>query len=327
MLLRPTLPRFWVGLHQAVPGVEVLPGRLPEGSNLRVDQAVSLFRLALSAKGIPHKVLDERDRISIYVPPLLNRLARAEVLASLNENRLKNVVLPSPPHENALAVILFLLLLALWHGICRNVMPLFPQFGPSDWIAMGAADAFRMAQGGQWYRSLTALTLHADSLHVFGNILFGSCFIVLLCRRTGLGQGFFLVILSGALGNMLNALLQPAQHVSIGFSTSVFGAVGSLCGIYGANAQRGRLWVVLGAGLALLALLGSEGVRTDIVAHLFGLICGFAAGMIAGALLRMRPGWFEGSGSSRLSGLLGLVSASAVAGAWCYALRLRFLAM
>ena len=32
------------------------------------------------------------------------------------------------------------------------------------------------------------------------------------------------------------------------------------------------------AGLALLALLGSSGERTDLGAHLFGLLCGLAMG-------------------------------------------------
>lgn len=43
----------------------------------------------------------------------------------------------------------------------------------------------------EWYRCVTALTLHADSQHLFGNVLFGAPFLILLCRRVGLGLGLF----------------------------------------------------------------------------------------------------------------------------------------
>src|SRR5205823_3241225 len=36
------------------------------------------------------------------------------------------------------------------------------------WFALGSADAARM-HGGEWWRALTALTLHADLAHVASN--------------------------------------------------------------------------------------------------------------------------------------------------------------
>ena len=37
----------------------------------------------------------------------------------------------------------------------------------------------------------------------------------------------------------------------------------------------------LGAGVGLLAFLGTEGERTDLGAHLFGFCCGIIAGLLA----------------------------------------------
>jgi membrane associated rhomboid family serine protease len=232
-----------------------------------------------------------------------------------------------PVHNTPFAVIVFLLCLIVWYAVTRGATPLFPSLRAEEWISIGAADALRMAQGGQWHRAITSLTLHGDSPHMLGNVLFGAVFMVLLCRRTGFGPGLFLCLLAGALGNILNAWLQPPQHMSIGFSTSLFGTVGALCGLYGASAQKTRLWVILGAGLALLALLGSEGARTDIMAHLFGLICGFFSGTLLGAPLRRYPEFFTGRAWRLISPALGAIAILGTAGAWAYALNLRFAAL
>ena len=72
----------------------------------------------------------------------------------------------------------------------------------------------------------------------------------------------------------------------MGFSTAVFAAVGILCGRQlnnGASTLIRQLVLPLGAGIGLLAMLGSEGERTDLGAHLFGL----ASGLFYGILLQL----------------------------------------
>ena len=94
-------------------------------------------------------------------------------------------------------------------------------------------------------------------------------------------------------GNAANALYRPPSHVSLGFSTAVF----SLAGIIGADSalregltHGGWRKVLLppGAALALLAMLGTGGERTDYAAHIFGLAAGTGLGLIAGYILRER---------------------------------------
>ncbi len=161
---------------------------------------------------------------------------------------------------------------------------------------------------------MTALTLHADWLHLLGNLAIGGVFILRLARELGSGLAWSLLLASGALGNLINASLQPPDHRAIGASTAVFGAVGILAALSVVRYRR-HLWkrwpLPLAAALALLALLGSAGEHTDLGAHLFGFAAGLALGAAAGPLLKRfgRPG-------GQLNALLAVASAVAVVAAW-----------
>jgi rhomboid protease GluP len=77
-----------------------------------------------------------------------------------------------------------------------------------------------------------------------------------------------------------------------------------------------RRWILpVAAGIALLALLGTEGKNTDLGAHLFGFVYGFALGLIAEYLVGRhgRPG-------RGLNVLLAMASAMVVIAAWWVAL-------
>ena len=162
------------------------------------------------------------------------------------------------------------------------------------WFERGSADAERIVLGELW-RTVTALTLHADVAHVLANALFGALFLSAVCGTLGAGVGCALVLFSGAGGNLVNALFQNSHHVSVGASTAVFGAVGLLSGLAVARRRRQRslrrhAWVPIGAGLAILAMLGTAGARVDLWAHLFGLLVGGALGITVGFALRRPPG-------------------------------------
>ncbi len=93
------------------------------------------------------------------------------------------------------------------------------------------------------------------------------------------------MLLSGALGNGLTAWVHGSDHVSVGASTAVFGAVGLLVGqgliLRRRLGLRGpRALAPIAAGLGLFAMLGTGGARTDLLAHVFGLLSGTALGVI-----------------------------------------------
>jgi membrane associated rhomboid family serine protease len=159
--------------------------------------------------------------------------------------------------------------------------------GGWDWRAAGVGDSELIRQGA-WWRAVTALTLHAGADHLAGNLLFGSLFAALLSRAWGTGPACLGMLVGGAAGNLVNALLRSSPHGFVGASTAVFAAVGSLAAWHGLarRSARGRWrpWLPWMAAAALLSLLGTEGERTDVPAHVAGLLCGTGIGLAVGWL-------------------------------------------
>ena len=140
--------------------------------------------------------------------------------------------------------------------------------------------------GGEAWRVVTALTLHADLEHLASNLAFGVLFGVLAGRAFGGGVAWFGIVIGGALGNTLNALIQPAEHASIGASTAVFATLGMLVahGLHWWNTpgeSKLKRYRPLIGGVLLLALTGLGGERTDVAAHVTGFLSGLMVGVIA----------------------------------------------
>lgn len=155
----------------------------------------------------------------------------------------------------------------------------------NPWFEHGAVNAEAILEQRQWWRLITALTLHADLVHLAGNCLIGGLVIHLLCKVLGYGSAWLLLLLAGAGGNLLNVVFRQGPHFSVGLSTSVFAAIGLLTGLQVVRSRTRSLRNILlplGAGAGLLAFLGSEGVRTDLGAHLFGFLVGIGVGVVAG---------------------------------------------
>jgi membrane associated rhomboid family serine protease len=186
-----------------------------------------------------------------------------------------------------------------------------------DWFEAGKLDG-ALFRAGDWWRPITALTLHADAGHLFGNLVFGVLFGYAAGQLLGAGVAWFSILVAGAVGNALNAWIQAPTHTSVGASTAVFAALG----IVSAFAWRHQLragrrwaqrWAELIAGGVLLTLLGVGDEHTDIVAHLTGFLSGVVAGWAWGMLGRPAP-------HHALQGLLGLAAAALLAAAWVGAL-------
>ena len=162
----------------------------------------------------------------------------------------------------------------------------------ADFRELGKSQAALVLEG-QWWRLITALTLHADLPHVLGNTLFGGFFLAAVAGRLGIGIAILCFVTTGTLGNYANALYYGSAHSSVGASTGVFGLVGVLAGLAAWHRHQTALpgrgaWVALGAGLAIVAMLGSGGPRVDFSAHLFGLAAGGLTGLLLAAPLASR---------------------------------------
>ncbi len=195
-----------------------------------------------------------------------------------------------------------------------------------DAFDVGVLDAARV-QSGQWWRAWTALTLHLDGAHLAANIAAGVWFCYLAAAQIGSGSAWFLIVTGAACANLLEALLGPPTHLSVGASTAVFTALGLLAAhswrLRASHTQRWAVrWAPLVGGVVLLGWFGAGGggedssavEQIDIVAHAAGFLVGGVLGALA-ALPRARqllarvPQW--------LSGLAALAS---IAIAWACAL-------
>jgi len=270
-------------------------------TNLRVTgdrQLAEEWELVLLAQGMSPSVRRTADGFALTVPQEEWNRALASLSAYDRENPRKITERGEPMElESWVAGAAAGLMLLLFYSITVQWLPAWP------WYARGAADAERIIDSELW-RTVTALTLHADIAHVLSNAVAAALFLSAVSSLVGVGVSGALVLLAGAGGNLVNAFLHGSPHVSVGASTAVFAAVGLLASLGWIRRRRGRLsrwraWLPVAAALALLGMLGSSGQRVDIWAHLSGLLVGAVLGIPIGLVAPRAPGlriqWASGS--------------------------------
>ena len=186
----------------------------------------------------------------------------------------------------------------------------------ANWLEQGAV-ATAAVRSGEWWRTVTALTLHFDVAHLLANLGFGAAFLWLASQLLGPGVALAGVVAAASLANLVNAVLQPLDHVSAGASTAVFATLGLLSAYaWRRRAEDGGKWAYrwapLVAGVFMLAFTGAAGENTDVLAHLTGFLTGAVAGAALAA--RNRP-W-----PARAQWLGGLGAAALIVAAWTAAL-------
>lgn len=272
------------------------------------------FGLVLDAKGLGYDQIPSADAWLLVVAPAVAEAATQELARYAAErSQRREVAMPfvpfggSAPAAAAYAGILILT------AYCAGIQA----FGV-DWLYAGALDA-RAAAAGEWWRPVTALTLHLDQEHLLGNLLFGIGIGTLAGRMFGPGWAWLCILLAGTAANTLDMWMAPAGHRAVGASTAVFAALGLLAGFgWGErrNLRERRLyrWGPLVAGICLLALLGAGGEHVDVLGHLLGFVVGTASGW---TFARAR---IPRTRSRRLQWICGLLAGMLVAAAWAAAL-------
>ena len=269
--------------------------------------------LVLQAMGIDHAV--ERDVLvwRVLVPTYEEQRAREQLQLYEAENRgAKSKASYTPPRPGALigAVI--------WAYVLFTVFALQGRYGFGfDWAAAGRLDVAAI-RGGEGWRAVTALTLHADAAHLFVNIGMGAVFGSILAREVGVGLAWLLILIGGTVGNLMNVMVQRPWHTAIGASTAVFAALGLLAAYLWTGKQLirdswARRWAPVVGAVVMLAWLGTGGERTDIVAHLTGFLAGFGMGAVLGRIVRLP------AADPMRQWLLGAVSVLFVTLAWGFA--------
>ncbi len=177
-------------------------------------------------------------------------------------------------------------------------------WGPLDAFSLGELTGSGVQQG-EWWRAVTALTLHRDLEHLAGNLLFGVWIGYLAGRRLGPGVAWLATLIAAAGANFFDGMLGPADYRSVGASTAIFAALGLLSALgwrerYGMGRTGFVRWSPVIAGIILLGWTGSEGETTDRVAHGLGFLFGVGIGGALGAPRVRRwssilPQWLAGA--------------------------------
>ena len=245
------------------------------------------WSLVLKSLGVAHTVSSRDD--GWYLLVASGALPRSE--RAIRDYELENRDWPPRPARRERLVYAGSSVLLL--GWAAALAAVFSLSGPvatgSRWFEVGIARADLVARGEVW-RAVTALTLHADSAHLVGNLLVGGAFLWVASRRLGAGRALAFTVLGGTLGNLVNALVHAGwlhrPHASLGASTAVFATVGLLVGTQVRNnASLGhRKWTDVAGpwvgGAALLGMLGAS-PHVDLWAHLDGLLAGVVLGLVA----------------------------------------------
>ncbi|MBL8199525.1 MAG: rhomboid family intramembrane serine protease [Chromatiales bacterium] len=270
--------------------------------------------LVLDALGIPHLVADgPGDAALLLVPAGQAGRARQELRLYAAENR------RSPPkpgltlHGHGLpGVAVYVLVLIAAFLVQGRVA-----YGV-DWLEAGSLDGAAV-RDGEWWRVITALTLHGDAGHLVANLVFGAFFGAFAGQYLGSGVAWATILLAAGAGNGLDLFLLPATHRAIGASTAVFAALGLIAALmWRAESRRASSWArryapLIGA-VVLLAYIGTGDAQTDAVAHLTG----FIAGIFAGASYDVRrPRWLQ---SAAVQVTAGLATLALLAACWWLAL-------
>jgi len=235
----------------------------------------------LTAVDVDHVLVQEEDDWCLKVPDSL----APQAIAHLENYTLENQPLPAPraPEQIDSGLVGVLgFLLVIWS------VPFFQNLGLFhwDWLAAGRVEADAVKDGA-WWRTITALTLHADLGHILGISAFGALFGLFAGRFMGSGLAWLLILIAGALGNTVAAWMRPDDFRAIGASTATFAALAmSSAFVWRKGYFSGRGWkrafAPIFAAVALLSFTGAGGEDTDVLAHVTGFSVGLGLGIWAG---------------------------------------------
>ena len=232
----------------------------------------------LEARGIEHETAEDENSWVLSVPVEIRHRAYEELSRYSVERGVKRSVpeVRAAACGRRLGLFVYVLILLLTAYCAGNAT-----FG-ADWLSLGALDA---GARGEWWRAVTALTLHLDQEHLLGNVLFGAVAGTAASRcwdRASHGQASWA---RQRWQTTLRFSITPITHRAVGASTAVFAALGLLSGM----AWRQRLtlrerlwyrWAPLIAGICLLTLLGTGSAHVDVLGHALGFLFGLGVGWI-----------------------------------------------
>ena len=232
--------------------------------------------LVLLSQGIAHRIERSEDGpFQIFVEPEKRRTAQFQIRLYHREN---------PPRDENPPLPLKFSLQPLWVLLVPIICTLidfsnaYPQLHN-----MGISDAGKILRG-EWWRTITAITLHGDERHLASNLVSGYLALSLLHYRIPLAKLVPFLAVGAAVANFFVALTVQTNFRALGFSGFVFAVIGCLAVIEFRLMPREthgmlRRFAPL-CGAASLAVFLGLGENADILGHLYGFIAGLLCGFI-----------------------------------------------
>jgi len=140
---------------------------------------------------------------------------------------------------------------------------------------------------GAFWQLFISLFVHANIVHIGGNMLFLLIFGLRAEEMFDTEQYLLIYFLSGLAGNLLT-LLYGSDMISVGASGAIFGLFGAVT-IY---MRRSIGQSIIGALMfAFFLLLINIGPEINILAHLGGLLVGLLIGYLLGTRSQRKPSY------------------------------------
>lgn len=168
--------------------------------------------------------------------------------------------------------------------ILINIAVFIPTGDSDPWKQVLSQHAPEVYDGQVW-RLITAMFLHDDFGHIFGNMLFLFVFAQLTEYLVGIPKFFAAYFISGLSGGILSLLTTPREVYCLGASGAVFGIAGYLIGLTFYKKDYifytvSRL-IIPFAALELTSNFIAPG-NVSVSAHLGGFIGGIVFAVITG---------------------------------------------
>lgn len=239
--------------------------------------------LAVLAAGGVYWVYPYEGQYALVVRSQEVERLKSEVTIFQNKNRFWPRVSPELAEKKISAIptwsFLFFLCCIFY---LQGAYPQLEEFGKNS------SSDFR--EYSQWWRVVTAATLHADLGHLAGNLFGLGLFGYFAVRYIGNGLGWLSIVVTAALSNFTNVILHwNDSFLSLGASTAVFSALGIVSGFpIGSILKSGgkidrRQWLIpLSGGLMLLAWMGGGNYLIDVAGHLWSYLWGMIAAIAFG---------------------------------------------
>ena len=197
---------------------------LPTPPDVRISEgAFKQIRdesLVLLSQGISHRIeRSEEGPFQIFVEPDKRRAAQFQIRLYHREN---------PPRDENPPLPLKFTLQPLW-VLAVPIACTLLDFSDA-FVQMhnaGIADAAKILRG-EWWRAITAMTLHGDSRHLASNLVSGFLALSLLHYRIPLAKLVPFLAVASAIANFFVAFTVQTNFRSLGFSGFVFATIGCL---------------------------------------------------------------------------------------------------